>query len=62
MKILTIGAAAGALSEENYLLAQTKFLHLASIDFSRFFRIGLSKSTPLQVFRGNTVVNVTTPI
>ena len=30
-----------ALSEENYILAQTNNLHLATIDFSQFFRIGL---------------------
>jgi hypothetical protein len=36
-----------ALSEENQLLAQTQFWHLATIDFSRFFRIGPSDSGPL---------------
>jgi hypothetical protein len=40
-----------ALSEENYLLAQTNILHLATIDFSRFIRIGLSEYTPFHEFR-----------
>ncbi len=42
---------ARALSEENYLLAQTNILHLATIDFSRFIRIGLSEYTPFHEFR-----------
>jgi hypothetical protein len=40
-----------ALSEENYLLAQTNILNLATIDFSRFIRIGLSEYTPFHEFR-----------
>jgi hypothetical protein len=40
-----------ALSEENYLLAQTNILNLAIIDFSRFIWIGLSEYTPFHEFR-----------
>ncbi len=41
LKFSTQAAGQRALSEENYILAQTNILHLATIDFSRFIRIGL---------------------
>ena len=40
-----------ALSEERFLIAETRISQLAIFDFSRFFRIGLSESAPFQVFR-----------